>query len=162
MILALRQWHRRGFAMFGLLLPVAFTAGIVGRKHVPTLDALPPELLPQSRTYTATGYEREDLFSRTPVKVRLWKELSTGRMAIGCLAPTSFLRPDLLVYWAANRPQAASMLPADAVLLGSFVSAVLVLPPEAGELEGTLILFSLADQQVVDVARPARFADPRK
>ena len=162
MILPLRQRHRRVFAVLSVLLLVAFTAGLVTRKRIPTTVTLPPELLPRTQTFTATDYERDDLFEKSPVKVRLWKDLSTGQLAIGFLAPKDFLRPDLMAYWVAARPQAANALPPDAVLLGSFVATVLVLPAEATKTEGTLILFSLADQEIVDVSKPTRFSQPMK
>src|SRR5262245_45252008 len=131
MILPLRQRHRRMFAVLSVLLIVTFAAGLVARKQIPTTDTFPPELLPRTQTFTATDYERDDLFEKSAVRVRLWKDLSTGQLAVGFLAPKEFLRPDLMAYWVGVRPQATNVLPPDAVLLGLFVATVLPLPAEA-------------------------------
>ncbi len=162
MILALRQRHRRIFAALALLIPVAFAAGIAARRSVPQLDAWPAELSARTQTFTATDYERNDLFAKSSVKVRLWRDLSTGQSAVGFAAPKQFLKPDVIAYWVAGRPTVTDELPADAILLGSYVANPLALPVEAGTMEGVLVLFSLADQEILDVSKPVRFNDSTK
>jgi hypothetical protein len=73
-----------------------------------------------------------------------------------------FAKPDLLVYWVTGSPAITDMLPESASLLGSFNSPALDLPAEATHTDGLLILFSLADQEIVDVSKPARFVDSTK
>src|SRR5688500_10903568 len=73
-ILSLRQRHRRIFTVLGVLLPLLFVVGIVVRRNVPQSENLPPELSPQTVTVTATGYERDDLFDKSPVQVRLFRD----------------------------------------------------------------------------------------
>jgi len=154
MILSLRKRHRNIFAVLGALLPIAFVVGIAVRRTAPSVATLPPELLPQTQTFTATEYEREDLFARSPVKVRLWEDVSTGQKAVGFVAPKDFVKPDLLAYWVAGQPAIAEELSPDAVLLGSFVATVLPLPSQATNSEGSLILFTLADQEIVEISKP--------
>ncbi|MGC3957384.1 MAG: hypothetical protein QM813_05315 [Verrucomicrobiota bacterium] len=158
MIRPLRQRHRRMFAVLGVLLPVAFVVGIAARKTAAPAETLPPELSPQTQAFTATGDERADLFAKSGVKVRLWQDLSTRQYAVGFLAPKDFVKPDLIVYWLAGQPDVSDKVPAAATLLGSFVATALPLPNEATEKEGVLILFSLADQEVVEVSKPVRFS----
>lgn len=144
------------FAVLGVLLPVAFAVGIAARKAAMPAETLPPELSSQTQTFTATDYQRADLFAKSGIKVRLWQDLGTRHYAVGFLAPKDFVKPDLIVYWLAGQPDVSDKVLADATLLGSFVATVLPLPYEATEKEGVLILFSLADQEIVDVSKPVR------
>jgi hypothetical protein len=163
MITSLRQRHRRMFALIGVLLPLAFVAGIVARRTVPATSMLPPELSnTPAQTFTATGYEREDAFENAPVTIRLWRDLSTGQAAVGFSAPKDFVKPDLIAYWITRQPTNRTELPADVVLLGSFVATALPLPAEAATAEGSLILFSLADQEIVDISKPLRFGQSER
>ena len=154
MILPLRQRHRRMFATLGVLLPVVLIIGIAARQVTPTAEDLSPELSLQTQTFTATEYQRDDLFAKSRVKVRLWQDLNTGQYAVGLVAPNDFIKPDLLVYWLAGQPNVSDELPAGATFLGAFVTTVLPLPDEATNKEGALILYSLADQEIVDVSKP--------
>lgn len=162
MIISLRQRHRRMFAVLGVLLPIAFVVGIVARREVPRVATLPPELSSWSQTFTATGYDRADLFTNSPVRVQLWREQNTGRSAVGFVAAKDFVKPDLIAYWLAGHPTATDKLPPEATLLGAFSAGPLLLPVEASTADGALILFSLADQEIVDVSKPTRFSEPTK
>ena len=154
MILSLRQRHRRTFAVLGVLLPIALAVGIAARRAVPQSATLPPELSSTTQTFTATEYQRDDLFAKADVKVRLWRDLGSGQLAVGFMAPKDFLKPDLIVYWIAGQPKVTDELPSDAVLLGSFVAGPLALPADSAAKEGLLILFSLANQEIVRVSEP--------
>ena len=162
MILHLRERHRRIFAVLGVLLPLGFGWGIATRRTVPHPAALPSELSSWTQNFTATDYERGDLFGKSAVRVRLWREQGTGRFAVGFNAAKDFLKPDLMTYWSAGHPRTSDTLPPEARLLGAFVAGPLVLPPEASGTDGYLILFSLADQEIVDVSKPTRFNDSMK
>ena len=161
MILPLRQRHRRIFSVLGVLLPVALLFGVVARKVVPPTEALPPELLLQTQTFAVTEYERDDLFEKVGVKVRLWQDLKSSQYAVSFTAPMGFIKADLIAYWLVGKPSVSDELPADAILLGSFAATV-PLPSETAEREGVLILYSLADQEIVDVSKPVRFADSKR
>lgn len=163
MIRPLRQRHRRMFGFIGVLLPLAFIEGIVARRTVPETSMLPPELSNTSvQTFTATGYERHDAFENVPVTIRLWRDLSTGQSAVGFSAPKDFVKPDLIAYWITGQPTDRTTMPTDAVLLGSFVATALPLPAEATTAEGSLILFSLADQEIVQISKPLRFGESKR
>jgi len=162
MTLKLRSRHRLTFAVLGVLLPTVFVAGIVLRRAVPETAALSPELSPQIQTFTATGREFGELFSNSPVHVSLWHDIPGDQYAVGFTAAREFAKPDLLVYWNAGQPAEITQLPTQATLLGAFVAGPLVLPNEAMTAEGSLILYSLANQEVVDVSKPIRFAETER
>jgi hypothetical protein len=162
MTLALRRRHRWMFAALAVLLPVALVLGIAARRTVPDATALSPALSSWTQTFTATEYELGDLFPSAPVRVSLWREQDNGRFAVGFVASKDFVKPDLLAYWITGHPLIAGKLPPEATLLGAFIGGPLKLPVEAATAEGSLILFSLADQEVVDVSKPTRFSDTTK
>lgn len=162
MILPFRQRHRRMFAVLAVVLPLLFVVGIALRRAVPQPETLPPELSPRTVTFTATDYKRSDMFEKSPVQLRLWREQGTARLAVGFSAAKDFLKPDLLAYWSAAHPTTTGALPKDARLLGAFVAGPLTLPAEASVSDGFLILFSLANQEIVDVSKPTRFSDSMK
>jgi len=162
MNLPLRQRHRRMFAVLAVVLPLLFVVGIAVRRTVPQPETLPPELSPKTVTFTATSYERDDLFDKSPVRVRLYRDNESGASAVGLSSSKDFLKPDLMVYWSAGSPTTSDTLPSEAKLLGAFVTTTLVLPAEASATNGSLILFSLANQEIVDVSRPTRFSDSTK
>lgn len=158
MILQLRQRHRRVFAVIGVLLPVAFAVGLASRKPVPNVAALPAELAAGRSQFTATVWERDDLFAKVSIRVRLLRDtMGKGAVAVSLSAPRDFLKPDLIVYWVAGAPKTRDNLPDDARLLGSFSATALPLPADVARGDGSLILFSLADQEIVEMSKPLRF-----
>jgi hypothetical protein len=150
------------FDVLGVVLPLLFVVGIVVRRAVPQPETLPSELSSETVTFTATGYERDDLFAKSPVQLRLFRDRVSGAFAVGLSSSKDFLKPDLLVYWTSGNPTTSDILPSDAKLLGAFVSTTLTLPPESSTTDGHLILFSLANQDIVDVSKPTRFNDSTK
>ena len=162
MICLLRQRHRRMVIVFGVLLPVAFAVGIAARKPVPGMTSLPKELVASPQQFTLTAWERTDLFTKTPIQVRLLRERAgAGRFAVEFSAAKDFVKPDLIVYWVAGSPKITDTLPDNARLLGAFNSSVaLSLSPDAGAGSGVLVLYSLADQEVVEVSKPFALQKP--
>src|SRR5262245_52734819 len=75
MILPLRQRHRRLFAVLAALLPSLFFVGIAARRAVSQPETLPPELSPGTAAFTPTGYESDGLFGKSPVRLRLLRNL---------------------------------------------------------------------------------------
>ena len=61
-------------------------------------------------------------------------------------------KPDVLVYWAAGKETAVEGLPDNARLLGA-LSNHLPLPTDARGETGRLVLYSLADHELVAVSR---------
>ena len=156
MIRPLRKRHRRIVIVLGVFLPLAFAVGIAARNPVPGMTSLPKELVASPQQFAATQWERADLFKKTPVHVRLLREsVATGRFAVEFSAAKDFVRPDLIVYWVAGSPNLTDKLPDNARLLGSFTSSVeLSLSPDTGPDSGVLVLYSLADQEIVEVSKP--------
>lgn len=140
--------------MLAVFLPLAFVAGIAARKPVPDT---PPLTLPKS---SAAVWERSGLFTNAAIKLRLARESSDG-YAVELSAAKDFLKPDLLVYWAAGASEIAGSLPDNAQLIGAFVSsAPLRLPPNALSVNGRVFLYSLADQEIVDASKPFAIQKP--
>ena len=159
MIRPLRRYHLCVFKVLGVVLPLLFVIGVARRRAIPQTENLPADMPPRTVTFTPLDYQRADLFEKNKIQVRLWREKGTEKLAAGFKAPKNFLKPDLLAYWSAARPADISSLPKEATLLGAFVAGPLSLPPEASSTEGYLVLYSLANQEVVDVSRPTKFRD---
>lgn len=155
MILALRQRHRRMFAVIGIVVPITFAVGMAARKPVPSVASLPKELATSSKHFVVTEWEHSDLFAKNTIGVRLLRESAgAGQLALSFSAPTDFVKPDLIVYWVTGNPGFTDTLPNNAFLVGSFSSPSLVLAAEVSKSEGVIVLFSLADNEIVDVSKP--------
>lgn len=163
MIRPLRQRHRRMVIAVGIFLPIAFAAGIAARKTVPATASLPAGLATSSQKFAVTKWERSDMFVKIPIQVRLMVENADGvLLAVEFSAAKDFVKPDLIVYWVAGNPAITDTLPDNAILLGSFSSMPLALSDEVAKSNGQLVLFSLADNEIVDVSKPIRFNDSTK
>jgi hypothetical protein len=160
MILQLRQRHRRMFLALGILLPVAFAVGLAARKPLPEINSLPKEIAPATTPFAVEMWSRADLFPKSPVQVRLLREQTgVGRFGVVLSAAKDFVKPDLLVYWSDENSISTNALPDNAILLGAFNSASLPLPPNAQNTEGELVLYSLADNEIVDKSKPIHLND---
>jgi hypothetical protein len=158
MILALRQRHRRMFAVIGIVVPCSFAIGIAARKPIPTTANLPGEFRATPQPVVGDDWEYTDLFTNAPVRVHLLKDRTAeGRFAVFLSAEKDFVKPDLLAYWLPAYPKSVDALPEDAVLLGGFSSAALPLPAQSLKSEGVILLYSLANNEVVDVSRRTDF-----
>lgn len=156
MIRPLRQRHRHMVIALGIFLPVAFAVGIAARKAVPEVNLLPKELAPAAVQFESQEWQRSDLFTKSPVQISLMREHSgSGKFAVEFSAAKDFVKPDLIVYWVAGSPNLTDKLPDSARLLGAFTSsAALSLSPDAEPDSGALVLYSLADQEIVEVSKP--------
>jgi hypothetical protein len=142
--------------VLGVFLPVAFAAGIAARRPVPGMTSLPKELGASREKVAATEWERADLFAKTPIQVRLLREgAGPGHFALEFSAAKDFVKPDLIVYWVSGSPKITDTLPQNARLLGAFnPSLALPLPAEAETTVGTLVLYSLANHELVEASKP--------
>ena len=156
MILPLRQRHRRIVIVLGVFLPVVFAAGIVARKPVPTSAVLPASLTIAPQPFESVEWVRPDLFAKASIQVRLTREQKgAGRFAVDFAVSEDFVKPDLIVYWVVGNPHVTDTLPDQALLLGVFnPTAPLLIPTEVESGEGVLVLYSLADQEVIEVSKP--------
>jgi hypothetical protein len=142
--------------MLAIILPAAFAMGVAARKPVPAIEVLPAALMPPATSFPAPIWSRKDLFSKAPIPAALLRERAdAGRYAIQLFVPAAFAKPDVLVYWCPVANVSKDSIPDDAVFLGSFNgSTPRPLPGEISSAPGTLILYSLANGEVVDVSKP--------
>lgn len=158
MILPLRRRHRRMFAVIGILLPVAFIAGIAARKPIPT-STVPETISAQPEAFTKLVWDRSDLFPKTTVRAQLLRdEGNLNRLAVILAASREFAKPDVLVYWVPAETNVRDTIPDEAVLLGAFrPNQPLPLPSNDSKQPGLLILYSLADQEIVEVSKQVQW-----
>lgn len=152
MILALRQRHRRMIIAIGILLPIAFLGGVAARRPVPLMRAVPSELEVSAPRFDSVVWERSDLFAKAPITIRLLR--ASTEFGIQFIAPKDFVKPDLIVYWLPGTWSGSEVIPDNAQLLGQFSSRALRLPQTAFGSYGSIILYSLADNEIVDVSKP--------
>jgi hypothetical protein len=158
MIRPLRQRHRRVFIVLGIFLPVALAIGITARKPMPVTTESPKTMAGAER-FGEPVWQRMDLFEKAPVEAVLLRDpKEMTRLGIKLSPLKDFVKPDLLVYWIATGPKSTDALPADAVLLGK-LRANLSLPASAVKTGGSLVLYGVADAEVVDVSKPIAAGD---
>ncbi|NNM88785.1 MAG: hypothetical protein HKL95_09745 [Phycisphaerae bacterium] len=158
MIRPLRQRHRRQILVLGVILPLGLGLGLAGRQSVPAVSALPASLTPASITLGSVAGQSNQLFSKRPVVIRLWNSpAGTGGRAVSFSAAADFINPDLMVYWVAGPAARIETLPPKAILLGAFGAVPLALPDEVIHTPGVLVLYSVADGEVVDVSQHFQF-----
>jgi hypothetical protein len=163
MVLPLRQRHRRIMIALGIILPVALSLGVAARKPAPTLTSLPADLAIPEISSATTVWDRSDLFAKTAIQVQLFRDNNIGsRFSLKLSAAKNFVKPDLIVYWLPEDSKSVNSLPESALLLGSFHSSSLVLPVEAAVHPGVLVLYSLANGEIVDISKPLRITDSAK
>jgi hypothetical protein len=148
MIQPLRTVHRRASVVMAVVLPTVLFVGLAARRPVSRLGGravgLPDRV--QLLKETAGGWRRHT------IQTSLYGELDPPYNFYVALNPAKPLNePDLLVYWS-GAPAADSNLPDGARLLGEFEPARVVALPSDLQPGGTLILFSLAHQSVIDSA----------
>lgn len=162
MIRPLRQRHRRMVMVLGVVLPVVCVAGIAARKSAPVTAALPVGLVAPSLAFASIEWERSELFPKTGIQIRLRRESAgSGRYAVELSGPKDFVKPDMIVYWVAGTNSIADSVPDNAQLLGGFSPAMaLPLPMDAAHEAGRLLVYSLADQEIVDLSKPITLQKP--
>ena len=151
----LRQRHRRIAIVLGVVLPVALAVGIAARKPVPSVTSLPNELVTSHQKFVAIEWERADLFTKMPIQVRLLRESAgAGRFSLEFSAAKDFVKADLLVYWLPANSTITDTIPDQAILLGGFNSGLsLPVPLVVAGKPGTIVLYSLADNEIVAVSQ---------
>jgi len=140
----------------GVFLPATFVLGIASRKPVPVVGSLPSALARQTPQVQASLWTREDLWERNPFRTRLLTDPAHSVLAVEVAAKEPIVRADMLVYWVPGVRTIGDSLPNDVVLLGAWVQnspSPLALPPAAKASQGRLILYSLADHEIVNVSK---------
>jgi hypothetical protein len=136
----------------GVLLPIAFTAGIAARKPVPVAVNVPPGLAGKPNDFSKVVWTKTDLFSGQRIITGLGRD-ATGSLAVELMF-RDLVKPDVLVYWAAGKEKAVENLPDNARLLGALSNrAPLPIPADVRGEAGRFVLYSLADHEVVAVSK---------
>jgi hypothetical protein len=162
MIRPLRNAHRRIFTALAIALPVAFAISVAARKSPPVAANLPPALATAPDRFDVSLWQRADMFPKTGIGLGLMRESAEiGAFAVSFQGAEDFARPDLIVYWFVGETTSPDTVPEGARLLGAFWARALILPADLTNTEGRLILFSLADQEIVDVSNPFKVSVAR-
>jgi hypothetical protein len=100
---------------------------------------------------------RDDLWEKKPLRTRLLRDPVTSNLALEVTATTPVVLPDVLLYWAPATSKLDDSLPSDALLLGAWMQELanpVAVPQPAKAGQGRLILYSLADHEIVNVSKP--------
>ena len=162
MIRPLRQRHRITMLALTAFLPAAFVLGIASRRSVPLILSVPSVLSVQPGQPSQSAWVREDLWEKKPLRTRLLSDPVTSNLALEVTATTPIVLPDVLLYWAPGTSKLDDSLPSDAVLLGAWMQEPpnpVAVPQLAKVGQGRLILYSLADHEIVNVSKPFAFQD---
>ena len=154
MIRPLRQRHRLIVCTLGVLLPVAFTAGLSARKPVPVPANVTWQFADQTSDFGRVVWTKPDIWPGQRIITSLRRD-ATGLVAVELMS-RDLAKPDVLVYWAAGKETAG--LPTNARLLGALSNhAPLRIPSDVRGEDGRLLLYSLADHEVVSTSNPVTF-----
>jgi hypothetical protein len=143
--------------MLGIFLPITLVFGVAWRKPVPEVSQLPTGLAVHPQKFDAVEWTQDNFFPKAAIQARLIREQKGwGSYAMAFSAPKNFLKPDLLVYWIAGSSDGVGTLPNNAVLLGGFGPIPLPLPDAVTQSVGEVVLYSLADNEIVDISKPMK------
>ncbi len=163
MIRPLRKRHCVMVCTLGVLLPVAFAAGLVARKPVPVAATMPSELAGTASDFDRLVWTKPDIWPGQRIITSLRRDAAGS--AVVALMFRDLAKPDVLVYWAAGKDTAAEGLPENARLLGALSNgAPLSIPGDMRGETGRFVLYSLADHEVVaasKIFKPLINADER-
>jgi hypothetical protein len=148
MIRPMRQRHRYAFIVLGALLPATVVIGLSRRSAIAPIGNLPASITPAA-VIMQEIWTRTDLFAGHKIATRLLRSVEGESLSIELTGDLS--APDLLIYWSST--VSAAELPADAILLSGFAQKTAV-PPNVAGRKGQLILYSLANHEVVAASRP--------
>lgn len=155
---ARHRWMTRGIA---IVLPLLFLLAVSAREDPAQMSALPSALdpSPTAPANEVLRWESADLFERVPALVQFYETASSQFGGALNIAPLQEPRlPDLLVYWSSDSAVGA-VVPEDSHLLGRLAGSErrFLLPQAAATQAGSLYLYSLGHQELVDaVALKAR------
>ena len=153
MIRPLRQRHRMMVCTLGVVLPVAFLAGIAARRPVPVATSLPPELAGTATDPGKVVWTKADLWPGQRIITSLRRD-TAGSMTVEFMF-RQLVKPDVLVYWVDGKETVGESLPNNARLLGALTNRrPLTITSSARSEAGRFVLYSLADHEVVATSKP--------
>ncbi len=148
MIRPLRRRHLRVVVGLAMLVPAVYLTAIQARRPAALSEPLAPELAPTRSSGDARAVSTEE-WPELPIDLRL---LAAGADRwIEIVAREELPHPDVLVYWSATEPTSGSLL-TEAKLLGALAgdeTRSYLLPQEAGESAGHLILYCLGHGELL-------------
>ena len=148
MIQSLRRRHRGAICTLGVTLPLLFAAGIAGRRPLPIAPSISPELRTSPSWFGNVLWTRTNLWPGQQITTILRGE-PTGSQTVE-FRFRELIRADVLVYWTRGKQLEGDGLPESAQLLGALAEGVILsLPASARNGEGHLILYSLAEHELV-------------
>lgn len=155
MIRSLRRRHRAMTTAIAIVLPLLFLAGIAARKAIPRME-IPPALTPVEETFSELIFQKNYFRPELDIAARVFADsLPPSRLAVE-LHPQRYLKiPDILVYWSETPPNAGDKMPESSYLIGTLAGTErrrFPLPSAALDSDGSLILYSLAQQRVIGMA----------
>lgn len=131
-----------------VVLPAAFVAGIAARQPVAFDTAAPWHLARSRNAFGKVVWTKTDLWPEHRILTSLRRN-AAGEDALEFVV-RELSKPDVLVYWMSGNESMAKTLPDTARLLGALVNrATLPLPSEVRGESSRLILYSLAEHEVV-------------
>lgn len=147
MIQPLRTVHRHAFIALAALLPIILAAALIARHQIPSVRpaifSIPQDAIRLKQVFAA--------WNKNSLDTEFYSEPQNPSGVLAVLKARRDLdAPDLLLYWSQSDPNSAGII--QARLLGSFVAGKSYSLP-AGTKGGTLVLYSLAHQEIVDSAR---------
>jgi hypothetical protein len=151
MIRPLRKRHRAMVVVLALVVPPLFALGILGRPQEARMAAMPEGLAPEAVDPGAV-ISRHTKGAMPEFTARATLFARGDGVAVTVETTPHPVRPELLVYWSADAVSGAS-LPETAYLLGSLGSGgptAFDLPVEAAGRDGHLVLYALAQSEVVE------------
>jgi hypothetical protein len=90
------------------------------------------------------------------LRTRLLTDSTESSLTLEVTSLEIVVKPDTLLYWIPGNPEINESLPNDAVLLGGWMQdpvRPLNVPTSAKGSQGRLILYSLADHEIVNVTK---------
>jgi hypothetical protein len=141
------------FTVLGMVLPVVLVVGLYERTSVPVMTSLPAGLVTNRPVSGSLVLLKTCAFPHTSTSAKLFGTQKGDDFTIQISTGVEPEKPDVLVYWVPGSPPGFDKIPAGAFLLGELGSQSLSLP--VGERpDGVLMLYSLADGEVIDVSNP--------
>ena len=154
MIRPLRARHRRMIVVLAIAVPTLFGLGLRARRAIPPIVNLPAALeAPVFDDDAVIVSQSKQIPGAMGVTIRrLRPAVAGGAERLFVEITEDPHRPELLAYWAAQGAAPGMGLPEDARLLGPLLPTVAALYdlPASGDVPGTLVLYSLAQAEVVD------------
>jgi len=148
MIQPFRSAHRHTFLALAVLLPAVIVLGLYSRPPQANRGTGWPQI-PVSARSCATPPSKWRAHS---IRTEFYCTPAQAGGIYVVLTPADALpEPDLLLYWSASQP-AGERLPPDARLAGPLITGRAIALPQVPNQQGYLLLISLPNGRVVDVA----------